>query len=210
MSRRTNQTTEVLRCYVRQAHHEHLSTYVATIWSAIALFQCSDGRCMLVVKPSLCGLDCQPAAESVHDLHNGLEARVAVPVEALVKLSRPRPSPSRSAPYPSLWSYRRLRPAATPNRQARPPIKQQHERVALLRGANTVAGTEIEPQRAGPVTNRMQVTHRPPHLEAQSESRADSGFRVPVLYPAEPLAIFASHMYFHMTCCIPWDTICLA
>lgn len=40
---------------------------------------------MLVVKPSLCGLNCQPAAESVHDLHNGLEARVAVPVEALVK-----------------------------------------------------------------------------------------------------------------------------
>lgn len=210
MSRRTNQTTEVLRCYVRQAHHEHLSTYVATIWSAIALFQCSGGHCMMVVKSSLCGLDCQPAAESVHDLHNGLEARVAVPVEALVKLSRPRPSPSRSAPYPLLWTHRRLRPAATPNRQARPPIKQQHERVALLRGANTVAGTEIEPQRAGPVTNRMQVTHRPPHLEAQSESRADSGFCVPVLYPAEPLAIFASHMYFHMTCCIPWDTICPA
>lgn len=203
MSRRTNQTTEVLRCYVRQAHHEHLSTYVATIWSAIALFQCSGGHCMMVVKSSLCGLDCQPAAESVHDLHNGLEARVAVPVEALVKLSRPRPSPSRSAPYPLLWTHRRLRPATTPDRQARPPIKQQHERVALLRGANTVAGTEIEPQRAGPVTNRMQVTHRPPHLEAQSESRADSGFRVPVLYPAEPLAIFASHMYFHMTCCIP-------
>ena len=40
---------------------------------------------MLVVKPSLCGLNCQPAAESVHDLHNGLEARVDVPVEALVK-----------------------------------------------------------------------------------------------------------------------------
>lgn len=67
MSRRTNQTTEVLRCYVRQAHHEHLSTYVATIWSAIALFQCSGGHCMMVVKSSLCGLDCQPAAESVHD-----------------------------------------------------------------------------------------------------------------------------------------------
>lgn len=62
-----NQTTEVLRCYVRQAHHEHLSTYVATIWSAIALFQCSGGHCMMVVKSSLCGLDCQPAAESVHD-----------------------------------------------------------------------------------------------------------------------------------------------
>ena len=121
MSRRTNQTTEVLRCYVRQAHHEHLSTYVATIWSAIALFQCSGGHCMMVVKSSLCGLDCQPAAESVHDLHNGLEARVAVPVEALVKLSRPRPSPSRSAPYPLLWTHRRLRPATTPDRQARPP-----------------------------------------------------------------------------------------
>lgn len=40
---------------------------------------------MLVVKPSLCGLDCQPAAESVHDLHNGMEARVDIPVEALVK-----------------------------------------------------------------------------------------------------------------------------
>lgn len=52
---------------------------------------------MMVVKSSLCGLDCQPAAESVHDLHNGLEARVAVPVEALVKLSRPRPPPSLSA-----------------------------------------------------------------------------------------------------------------
>lgn len=141
--------------------------------------------------------------ERARSLHNGMEARVDIPVEALVKLSRPRPSPSRSAPYPSLWSYRRLRPAATPNRQARPPIKQQHERVALLRGANTVAGTEIEPQLADPAANRMQATHQPPHLEAQSESRADSGFRVPVLYPAEPLAIFASHMYFHMTCCIP-------
>ena len=40
---------------------------------------------MLVVKPSLCGLNCQPAAESVHDLHNGMEARVDIPVEALVK-----------------------------------------------------------------------------------------------------------------------------
>lgn len=203
MSRRMNQTTKFAMLCMPSSPRTSLSTYVATIWSAFVLFQCSDGRCMLVVKPSLCGLNCQPAAESVHDLHNGLEARVAVPVEALVKLSRPRPSPSRSAPYPLLWTHRRLRPAATPNRQARPPIKQQHERVALLRGANTVAGTEIEPQRAGPVTNRMQVTHRPPHLEAQSESRADSGFRVPVLYPAEPLAIFASHMYFHMTCCIP-------
>lgn len=84
-----------------------------------------------------------------------------------------------------------------------PTDKHQHEHVTLLREANTVAGTEIEPQLADPTANRMQVTHRPPHLEAQSESRADSGFRVPVLYPAEPLAIFASHMYFHMTCCIP-------
>ena len=149
--------------------------------------------------------------ERARSLHNGMEARVDIPVEALVKAFTSHTRLLRDLPHtPSLWSYRRLRPAATPNRQARPPIKQQHERVTLLRGANTVAGTEIEPQRAGPVTNRMQVTHRPPHLEAQSESRADSGFCVPVLYPAEPLAIFASHMYFHMTCCIPWDTICLA
>lgn len=121
MSRRMNQTTKFAMLCMPSSPRTSLSTYVATIWSAIALFQCSDGRCMLVVKPSLCGLNCQPAAESVHDLHNGLEARVAVPVEALVKLSRPRPSPSRSAPYPLLWTHRRLRPATTPDRQARPP-----------------------------------------------------------------------------------------
>lgn len=116
-----NQTTKFAMLCMPSSPRTSLSTYVATIWSAIALFQCSDGRCMLVVKPSLCGLNCQPAAESVHDLHNGLEARVAVPVEALVKLSRTRPSPSRSAPYPLLWTHRRLRPATTPDRQARPP-----------------------------------------------------------------------------------------
>ena len=121
MSRRMNQTTKFAMLCMPSSPRTSLSTYVATIWSAFALFQCSDGRCMLVVKPSLCGLNCQPAAESVHDLHNGLEARVAVPVEALVKLSRPRPSPSRSAPYPLLWTHRRLRPATTPDRQARPP-----------------------------------------------------------------------------------------
>lgn len=121
MSRRTNQTTKFAMLCMPSSPRTSLSTYVATIWSAFVLFQCSDGRCMLVVKPSLCGLNCQPAAESVHDLHNGLEARVAVPVEALVKLSRPRPSPSRSAPYPLLWTHRRLRPATTPDRQARPP-----------------------------------------------------------------------------------------
>lgn len=85
MSRRMNQTTKFAMLCMPSSPRTSLSTYVATIWSAIALFQCSDGRCMLVVKPSLCGLNCQPAAESVHDLHNGLEARVAVPVEALVK-----------------------------------------------------------------------------------------------------------------------------
>lgn len=121
MSRRMNQTTKFAMLCMPSSPRTSLSTYVATIWSAFVLFQCSDGRCMLVVKPSLCGLNCQPAAESVHDLHNGLEARVAVPVEALVKLSRPRPSPSRSAPYPLLWTHRRLRPATTPDRQARPP-----------------------------------------------------------------------------------------
>ena len=59
--------------------------------------------------------------ERARSLHNGMEARVDIPVEALVKLSRPRPSPSRSAPYPLLWTHRRLRPATTPDRQARPP-----------------------------------------------------------------------------------------
>ena len=121
MSRRTNQTTKFAMLCMPSSPRTSLSTYVATIWSAFALFQCSDGRCMLVVKPSLCGLNCQPAAESVHDLHNGLEARVDVPVEALVKLSRPRPTPSRSAPYPLLWIHRRFRPATTPDRQARTP-----------------------------------------------------------------------------------------
>lgn len=73
-----------------------------------------------------------------------------------------------------------------------PTDKYQHEHVALLREANTVAGTEIEPQLADPAANRMQSTHRPPHLDAQSEPRVDSGFRVPVLYPAEPLAVLTS------------------
>ena len=67
-----------------------------------------------------------------------------------------------------------------------PTDKYQHEHVALLREANTVAGTEIEPQLADPAANRMQATHRPPHLDAQSEPR------VPVLYPAEPLAVLTS------------------
>lgn len=40
---------------------------------------------MLAVKPSLCGLNCQPAAESVHDLHNGLEARIDIPVRGSCK-----------------------------------------------------------------------------------------------------------------------------
>lgn len=91
-----------------------------------------------------------------------------------------------------------------------PTDKHQHEHVALLREANTVAGTEIEPQLADPTANRMQVTHRPPRLDAQSEPRVDSGFRVPVLYPAEPLAVLTSHMHFHTIYCIPWDTICPA
>lgn len=85
MSRRMNQTTKFAMLCMPSSPRTSLSTYVATIWSAIALFQCSGGHCMMVVKSSLCGLNCQPAAESVHDLHNGLEARVAVPVEALVK-----------------------------------------------------------------------------------------------------------------------------
>ena len=91
-----------------------------------------------------------------------------------------------------------------------PTDKHQHEHVTLLREANTVAGTEIEPQLADPTANRMQVTHRPPRLDAQSEPRVDSGFRVPVLYPAEPLAVLTSHMHFHTIYCIPWDTICPA
>lgn len=67
MSRRMNQTTKFAMLCMPSSPRTSLSTYVATIWSAFVLFQCSDGRCMLVVKPSLCGLDCQPAAESVHD-----------------------------------------------------------------------------------------------------------------------------------------------
>ena len=119
--------------------------------------------------------------ERARSLHNGMEARVDIPVEALVKAFTSHTRLLRDLPHTLRFGH-----------------------------IADYAGTEIEPQRAGPVTNRMQVTHRPPHLEAQSESRADSGFCVPLLYPAEPLAIFASHMYFHMTCCIPWDTICLA
>ena len=101
--------------------------------------------------------------ERARSLHNGMEARVDIPVEALVKAFTSHTRLLRDpAPYPFALVISPITAAATPNRQARPPIKQQHERVALLRGANTVAGTEIEPQRAGPVTNRMQVTHRPP------------------------------------------------
>lgn len=60
--------------------------------------------------------------ERARSLHNGMEARVDIPVEALVKAFTSHTRLLRDLPHtPSLWSYRRLRPAATPNRQARPP-----------------------------------------------------------------------------------------